>query len=142
MASLNKVMIIGNVTRQPEIRYSQSGAAVTNFSVACNETWTDKHSGEKKEKVEFLNCVSFGKQAETLEKYLTKGSSVFIEGKITTDQYDKDGHTHYSTKIKVDGFQFLGGKPDGQKQERPAQQERRPEPRRDGPPPMPDDLPF
>ena len=140
MASLNRVMIIGRLGRGPEIRYSQSGTAVCNFSIATSEQWIDKATGQKHEKTEWHSLVSFGKQAETMEKYLTKGSQVYIEGKLTTDTYEKEGQTHYSTKIKVDGFQFLGGDPATKaqtKQERPAKQE----PRK--PDPMPDDdIPF
>ena len=129
MASLNKVMIIGRLGKDPEIRYSKSGSAVCNFSIATSEQWTDKTTGEKQEKTDWHSCVSFGKQAETLEKYLTKGSQVYIEGKLTTDTYEKDGQTHYSTKIKVDGFQFLGGKsddhPKSERQQRPTEQARK-----------------
>jgi len=117
MSGLNKVMIIGRLGKDPEIRYTQAGTAICNFSVATSEQWIDKATGQKQEKTEWHNCVSFGKQAETLEKYLKKGLMVYIEGKLTTDQYDKDGQTHYSTKIKIDGFQFLGGKSDDTRQE-------------------------
>ena len=136
MASLNKVMLIGRLGKDPEIRYTQSGSAVTNFSIAVSESWTDKQ-GQKQEKTEWINCVAFGKQAETLEKYLKKGSLVYVEGRIQTDSYEKDGKTVYSTKINIGNFQFL----DSKKAE--PEQGRRPEPRREGPPPPPDeDIPF
>ena len=114
MAGLNKVMLIGNLGRDPEIRYSQQGMAVVNFSLATSEQWTDKNTGEKQERTEWHNIVSFGKQAEILEKYLSKGSSVYIEGRLQTTSYEKDGQTHYPTKIVVSNFQFLGGRQDSQ----------------------------
>ena len=114
MAGLNKVMLIGNLGRDPEIRYSQQGLAVVNFSVATSEQWTDKNTGDKQEKTEWHNVVAFGKPAETLEKYLSKGSQVYIEGKLQTNTYEKEGQTHYSTKIVVGNFQFLGSRQDAQ----------------------------
>ena len=114
MAGLNKVMLIGNLGRDPEIRYSQQGLAVVNFSIATSETWTDKNTGNKQERTEWHNIVVFGKQAEICEKYLSKGSKVYIEGKLQTSTYDKDGQTHYTTKIVADSFQFLSPKQDNQ----------------------------
>ncbi len=114
MAGLNKVMLIGNLGRDPEIRYSQQGLAVVNFSIATSEQWTDKNSGDRQEKTEWHNIVSFGKQAEILEKYLSKGSPIYIEGRLQTSSYDKEGQTHYMTKIVVVNFQFLGGRQDNQ----------------------------
>jgi len=134
MSGLNKVLLIGRLGKDPETRYTQAGTAVCNFSLATSEQWIDKSTGQKQEKTEWHNCVSFGKQAETLEKYLSKGSQVYIEGKLTTDQYEKDGQTHYSTKIKVVEFQFMGGK--DQKQEQHTKQT-------SSPVTMPDDdIPF
>ena len=114
MASLNKVMLIGRLGRDPEIRYSQQGTAVVNFSIATSEYWTDKNTGDRQERTEWHNIVVFGKQAETCEKYLSKGREVYIEGKLQTSSYEKDGQTHYPTKIVVTNFQFLGGKQDNQ----------------------------
>lgn len=116
MPGLNKVLLIGNLGRDPEIRYSQQGTAVVNFSIATSEQWTDKNTGEKQEKTEWHNIVSFGKQAEILEKYLQKGSQVYIEGRMQTDSFEKDGQTHYRTKVVVSNFQFLGGRQDNQGQ--------------------------
>jgi len=112
MAGLNKVMLIGNLGRDPEIRYSQQGLAVVNFSLATSEQWTDKTSGDRQEKTEWHNVVVFGKQAETCEKYLSKGSQIYIEGRLQTSTYEKDGQTHYITKVVVSNFLFLGGKQD------------------------------
>jgi single-strand DNA-binding protein len=114
--------------------------------MATSENWTDKQ-GEKQQRTEWHRIVAFGKQAEILEKYLGKGSQVYIEGRLQTRQYDKEGQTHYSTEIVVLGFQFLGG---GQRQEQqPATQQggqSRPAGSRQGgqqPPPVPDeDIPF
>ena len=117
MAGLNKVVLIGNLGRDPEIRYSQQGLAVVNFSIATSEQWTDKNTGDRQEKTEWHNIVVFGKQAETCQKYLSKGSQIFIEGRLQTSTYEKEGQTHYMTKIVVSNFQFLGGKQDNQSSE-------------------------
>lgn len=114
MAGLNKVMLIGRLGRDPEIRYSQQGTAVVNFPLATNEQWTDKNTGEKQEKTEWHRVVSFGKPAEILEKYLSKGSQVYVEGRLQTRNYEKDGQTHYTTEIVVTDFTFLGGRSDNQ----------------------------
>ena len=114
MAGLNKVMLIGNLGRDPEIRYTQQGLAVVNFSIATSESWTDKNTGDRQEKTEWHNIVVFGKQAETCEKYLSKGSKIYVEGRLQTSNYEKEGQTHYMTKIVVSNFQFLGGKQDNQ----------------------------
>ena len=110
MAGLNLVQLIGRLGRDPEIRYTNSGLAVTSLSIATSEEWKDKDSGQKQEKVEWHDCVSFGKQAEILERYLTKGSQIYVSGRLQTDKYDKDGQTHYRTKIAVNNFQFLDSK--------------------------------
>lgn len=114
MAGLNKVMLIGRLGRDPENRYSQQGAAVVSFSIATSEKWTDKNTGERQEKTEWHRIVVFGKQAEVCEKYLSKGSQIYIEGRIQTRDYEKDGQTRYITEIVVSNFQFLGGKKDSQ----------------------------
>jgi len=109
MSGLNRVQIIGRLGRDPEIRYAQNGTAVCNLNVAVSENWTDKQ-GQKQEKTEWIRCAAFGKQAEILEKYLSKGSQIYLEGKMQTRQYDKDGQTHYATEVLVREFVFLGGK--------------------------------
>ncbi len=108
MAGVNRATIIGNLGKDPELRYSPSGTAVCNFSMATSEKWKDKNTGEQVEKTEWHRCVSFGKQAEVLGKYLVKGSQVYVEGKLQTRQYEKDGQTHYATDIVVQEFTFLG----------------------------------
>ncbi len=112
MAGLNKVILIGNLGRDPEIRYSQQGLAVVNFPIATTEAWTDRNTGERQEKTEWHKIVVFGKQAETCEKYLSKGRQVYVEGRLQTRSWEKDGQTHYTTEIVVSNFMFLGGRGD------------------------------
>lgn len=114
MASLNKVMVIGNLGRDPEVSYTPGGAGITKFSVASKEVWNDKNTGEKKEKTEWHRIVAFGKLGETCAKYLSKGKQVYIEGKLQTSSYEKDGITRYSTDIIASAMQFLGGRAEGQ----------------------------
>lgn len=110
MAGLNKVMIIGNLGRDPEVTYTQAGVAITKINVATSETWNDKNTGEKREKTEWHRITFFGKQAETIARYMSKGSQIYVEGRIQTSQYEKDGITRYSTDIMANNFQFLGSK--------------------------------
>ena len=110
MSGVNKVLVIGNVGRDPEIRYMPSGGAVANLSIATSETWKDKDTGEKKEKTEWHRCVVFGKGAEIVEKYVKKGSKLFIEGSLQTREWEKEGQKHYTTEIKVRDFQMLDSK--------------------------------
>ncbi|MFH1153723.1 MAG: single-stranded DNA-binding protein [Pseudomonadota bacterium] len=112
MAGLNKVMIIGNLGRDPEIRYSQQGLAVVKLAVATSDEWTDKNSGQKQEKTEWHRVVVFGKQGENCEKFLSKGSKVYVEGRLQTSSYEKEGQTHYSTDIIAANVMFLSGKGD------------------------------
>jgi single-strand DNA-binding protein len=112
MASVNKVIIVGNLGRDPETRYLPSGEAVTNISVATTETWKDKASGEKKEATEWHRISAFGKLAEIMGEYLKKGSQVYIEGSLKTRKYqDKEtGKDRYSTEIRADRMQMLGSR--------------------------------
>ena len=113
MASVNKVILIGNLGRDPETRYTTSGDAVTNLRIATTETWKDK-SGEKQEKTEWHTVVLFGRQAEIAGEYLKKGRSVYIEGRLQTRKYtDKEGVEKYSTEIVGDRMQLLGGREGG-----------------------------
>lgn len=114
MAGLNKVMLIGRLGRDPEIRYSQQGTAIVNFSMATSEQWTDKNTGDRQERTEWHRIVLFGKPAEICEKYLSKGSQIYIEGRLQTRNYEKDGQTHYTTEIVAANFQFLDSKKDSQ----------------------------
>jgi single-strand DNA-binding protein len=111
MASINKVIIIGNLGRDPETRYMPSGDAITNIAVATTETWKDKVSGEKKEQTEWHRIAFFGKLAEIAGQYLKKGSQVYIEGSLRTRKYtDKDGVEKYSTEIRADVMKMLGSR--------------------------------
>ena len=112
MASVNKVIIVGNLGRDPETRYLPSGEAVTNISVATTETWKDKASGEKKEATEWHRISFFGKLAEIAGEYLKKGSQVYVEGRLRTRKYpDKEtGKDRYSTEIRADRMQMLGSR--------------------------------
>lgn len=111
MSGVNKVIILGNVGRDPEVRVTQDGGSVTNISVACTEKYKDKQ-GEQKEITEWINVVFFGKLAEIAGKYINKGSQVYVEGKLKTDKYtDKaTGVEKYSTKVIASNMQLLGGK--------------------------------
>jgi single-strand DNA-binding protein len=114
MASVNRVIIVGNLGRDPEIRYMPSGDAIASLAVATTDKWKDKASGEQKEATEWHRISAFGKLAEIMGQYLKKGSQVYIEGKLKTRKYtDKDGVEKYSTEIVCDTMQMLGGKPEG-----------------------------
>lgn len=111
MASLNKVIIIGNLGKDPETRYAPSGDAICNITIATSEQWKDKQSGEKKEATEWHRVVMFQRLAEIAAQYLTKGSQVYIEGKLTTRKWqDKDGQDRYTTEIRATELKMLGGK--------------------------------
>jgi len=113
MASLNKFIGIGNLGRDPEIRYMPNGEAVANISVGISEKWIDKNSGEKKENTEWVRVTFYRKLAEVVEKYLKKGSSIYFEGKMQTRKWtDKDGIEKYTTEIIADSMQMLGGRPE------------------------------
>jgi single-strand DNA-binding protein len=103
MASVNKVILIGNVGRDPEIRYTQAGEPIANFTLATNEVWNDK-SGQKQERTEWHRVEVFGKTAQVVRDYVTKGRPVYIEGSIRYDEWtDKDGNKRNTTKIRVSG---------------------------------------
>lgn len=113
MASVNKVIILGNLGRDPEMRYMPSGDAMATVSVATTDNWKDKATGEKKETTEWHRVTFFGKLAEIAGQYLKKGSSVYVEGSLRTRKYtDKDGIEKYATDIRADSMQMLGGKSD------------------------------
>jgi single-strand DNA-binding protein len=135
---VNKVILVGTCGQDPEVRYMPNGNAVTNLSLATSEVWNDKQTGEKKEKTEWHRVSLFGKVAEIAGEYLKKGSQVYIEGKLQTREWEKDGIKRYTTEIVVDmqgTMQLLGGKPQdgggsrpqGQNQQRPQQQNSRPQ---------------
>jgi len=108
---VNKVILVGRLGKDPETRYTPSGAAVTNFSLATSEQWKDKNTGEKQEKTEWHNIVVFGKLAEICGEYLKKGAECYIEGSLNTEKWtDKSGNDRYTTKIKANEMQMLGGR--------------------------------
>jgi single-strand DNA-binding protein len=111
MASVNKVIIVGNLGADPETRYLPSGEAVTNIRVATTDKWKDKQSGEMKEATEWHRISLFGRQAEVAGEYLKKGSQVYIEGSIRTRKWqDKEGQDRYTTEIRADRMQLLGSR--------------------------------
>ncbi|MBW1893359.1 MAG: single-stranded DNA-binding protein [Deltaproteobacteria bacterium] len=110
MAGINKVILVGNLGKDPEVRYTQDGRAVAQFSIATSEEWKDKNTGEKREKTEWHRVVAFGRLGEICGEYLSKGRQVYIEGRLQTSSYEKDGVTRYSTDIITDKMQMLGSK--------------------------------
>ena len=113
MASVNKVIIIGNLGRDPEVRYMPDGGAIANISVATTDTWKDK-SGEKQERTEWHRVAFFGKLAEIAGEYLKKGSQVYVEGSLRTRKWqDKEGKERYTTEIVADRMQMLGSRAGG-----------------------------
>jgi len=122
MASYNKLMLMGNLTRDPQLSYLPSQVAVVDFGMATNRTWTTQ-DGSKREEVCFVDCRAFGKTAETINKYLSKGSPIFLEGRLTFDSWTaQDGSKRSKHRVTVEGFQFLPsgsrqGSQDGQRQQ-------------------------
>ncbi|ALF89168.1 MULTISPECIES: single-stranded DNA-binding protein [Ralstonia solanacearum species complex] len=110
MASVNKVIIVGNLGADPETRYMPSGDAVTNIRVATTDRYKDKASGEMKEATEWHRIAFFGRLAEIAGEYLKKGSQVYVEGRLKTRQWEKDGQKQYSTEIVAEQMQMLGGR--------------------------------
>lgn len=106
---LNKVQLIGRLGKDPEVRYTASGDAVANVSLATTETWKDKQ-GQQQEKTEWHNLVFYRRQAEVVGEYLKKGALIYVEGKLTTEKYEKNGEDRYATKITVTDMKMLGGK--------------------------------
>ncbi len=131
---VNKVILVGTCGQDPETRYLPSGNAVTNLSLATSEQWTDKQTGQRVEKTEWHRVSLFGKVAEIAGEYLRKGSQVYIEGKLQTREWEKDGVKRYTTEIIVDmqgTMQLLGGRPDGAGGGDSAARQSRPAPQRE-----------
>ena len=115
MKGVNKVILIGNVGKDPETRYSAGGTAIASVSVATSESWKDKQTGEKQERTEWHRVKFFGKLAEIVGEYLKKGSQVYVEGALRTDKYtDKGGIERYSTDVIANEMQMLGGRPNAE----------------------------
>jgi single-strand DNA-binding protein len=148
---VNKVILIGNLGKDPEVRFTPAGAAVANFNIATNESWTDK-SGQKQERTEWHRIVVWGKTAELCGEYLKKGRQCYLEGRLQTREWtDKEGKKNYTTEVVAQTVQFLGGGPgrsEGAGAGAPSGQGRREEagpPDDFGPPPSTgggDDIPF
>ena len=114
MAGINKAILIGRLGSDPEVRYTPSGVAVANFSIATSEEWKDRDTGEKKERTEWHRIVAWRRLGEICGEYLSKGRQVYIEGRIQTrDWEDRDGNKRYTTEIVATDVQFLGGRDAG-----------------------------
>lgn len=113
MAGVNKVIIVGRLGKDPEVRYTPNGQAVANFTVATSENWTDKTSGQKQEKTEWHRIVVWGRLAELCRDYLKKGRQVYVDGRLQTRSWDdREGTKKYTTEIIANNIQFLGSAPD------------------------------
>jgi single-strand DNA-binding protein len=150
MAGYNKVILIGNLTRDPELRYTSQGVAIAKIGLAVNRTWRTE-SGETKEEVTFVDVDAFRKQAETLAQYLKKGSPLMVEGRLKLDQWDdkQTGQKRSRLGVVLEGFQFLGGGsrgeggvPPAKPAAPPAAKSETPGADADAPPPEEDDVPF
>jgi len=147
MASVNKWIGIGNLGRDPEVRYSADGAAVCNISIACTSSWKDKNTGERKEETEWVRIVFYNRLAEIAGEYLKKGKPVYVEGRLKTRKWqNKEGVDQYTTEVVADSMQLLGGREEGS--QAPAPQQRQapaPQPQRQPAASiedMSDDVPF
>jgi len=136
MASVNKVILVGNLGRDPELRYTKDGQGVANFTIATNERWRGK-DGNSQERTEWHRVVVWGKQAENCAQYLQKGRSVYLEGRLQTrDWEDREGNKRQTTEVVAQTVQFLGGRGEG------GGRQDSPPPPSSGPPPDGDDIPF
>ena len=126
---VNKVVAIGNLGQDPDVRFLPSGNPVANFSIAVSESWTDKNTGQKQERTEWIKCVAFNKLAEIIQQYVHKGSKVYVEGKLQTRKWQaQDGTDRYSTEVVINDLQMLDSRNGGQQQGQqggyqPAQQQ-------------------
>lgn len=142
---INKVILIGNLGRDPETKYTQSGAPVTNFGVATSDSWKDKQSGNQQERTEWHNIVCFSRLAEIAGEYLHKGSKVYIEGSLRTANWEKDGHKHYKTEIIANNLQMLDSQqnqPQHQSQNHSQRQTQHQQQNADAMENFDDDIPF
>jgi len=152
MANFNKVILAGNLTRDPELRYTPKGMAIAKFGLAVNRSWKTE-TGETKEEVTFVDVDAFGRQAETIAQYMKKGSPFLMEGRLRLDQWDdkQTGQKRRKLGVVLEGFQFLGTGTRNEGAPSSAEPSRRPgppppasvpAPEPDGPPPSDDDVPF
>ncbi len=119
---VNKVILVGHLGADPEVRHINSGTAVCNLSIATSESWKDKQ-GNKQERTEWHRCVVWGKLAEICGQYLRKGGQVYVEGKLEKQKWEKDGETRYTTQVRVEDMCMLGGKGDGQRVDRSSRRD-------------------
>ena len=140
MSGINKVIIIGNLGQDPEVHTTAAGATISNISVATSESWNDKNTGDKVEKTEWHRIVFFNRLAEVVAQYLKKGSSVYVEGKLQTRKWEKDGIDRYTTEIVANKLEMLGNKADNSapQQQQAPQVAQSPQ----QPPAFDDDVPF
>ena len=124
---VNKVILIGNLGADPEVRYMPSGGAVANVRMATTEAWKDKQTGEQQERTEWHRITFYNRLAEIVGEYLRKGSQIYVEGRLRTRTYEKEGQTHYSTEIIADNMQMLGGRGGAGNVESRPQEPRSPE---------------
>ncbi len=111
---VNKVILVGNLGNDPDVRYTASGAAVANISIATSESWKDKNTGEQQDRTEWHRVVFFNRLAEIVSEYLKKGSQIYVEGRLQTRKWqDKEGHDRYTTEIVANEMQMLGGRGGG-----------------------------
>lgn len=122
MSSYNKVILMGNLTRDPQVRYTQGGSAVAEIGLAVNRSWFDKASNSRKEEVTFIDCTLWGRDAENAGEYLAKGRSVLIEGRLQTDQWEdrETGQKRSKLKVVAESIQYLAGKGEGKRETVPA----------------------
>lgn len=140
MPSMQKLQLIGHLGQDPEVRYTQAGTAVTNFSVATTEKWKDKNTGELQERTEWHRCEVWGKSAEKAGEWLSKGNLVYVEGKLQTDKWqDREGNDRYTTKVRVALWENLS--PRSSDRTSPGPQRRKPDAQQEEPR-LDDDIPF
>jgi single-strand DNA-binding protein len=150
MAGVNKAILVGNLGRDPELRQTPNGQSVVNFTLATSENWTDK-SGERQERTEWHRIVAWGRTAEMCNQYLSKGRTVYVEGRIQTREWeDKDGNKRYTTEVNAQTVNFIGPRSDGGgggtsyagRDENQASSPPANNPPMDSAPPVDDDIPF
>lgn len=148
MSGVNKVILVGRLGKDPEVRHLENGATVANFSMATSETYKDRQTGERREQTEWHNVVLWRGLAEVAEKYVKKGDMIYVEGKLRTRSWEKDGVTRYTTEVVGDNMTMLGGGSGGSPQGQSAgdysgqQQSQASAPVQDAPGDVSDDLPF
>ena len=114
MPNFNRVILMGRLTRDPELKHLPSNTAVTDIALAVNDRWKDKNSGESKERVNYIDCVAFGRTAEVINEYFRKGNPILIEGSLRMEQWqDKEGKNRSKLKVVIDGFEFIGSRGEG-----------------------------